>query len=47
MEEDEVVEEFDIMLSPVDKLLTLFQYPLRVIDRPYGDEGKLTKVSVK
>ena len=46
-DEDEVVEEFDIMLSPIDKLLTLFQYPLRTIDRPYGDEGNLTKVSVK
>lgn len=46
-EDDEVVEEFDVILSPVDKFLTLFQYPLRTIERPYGDEGKLSKVTVK
>mmetsp|Transcript_27400 Transcript_27400/g.31560 ORF Transcript_27400/g.31560 Transcript_27400/m.31560 type:complete len:255 (+) Transcript_27400:31-795(+) len=47
MEEDEVVEEIDIKLSPVESPLLLLQYPLRTIDRPYGDEGSLSKVTVK
>lgn len=47
MDDDPVVQEFDINLSNINQLLLLFQYPLRTIDRPYGDEGELKKVTVK
>lgn len=46
-EEDEVIQEIDVKLANIDPLLLMFQYPLRTMDRPYGDEGKLNKVTVK
>ena len=38
-EEDPIVQE--IKLTEVDKFMVLLQYPLRNIDRPYGDQGEL------
>ena len=46
-DDDPVVQEIDVNLSDIEPLLLLFQYPLRTIDRPYGDEGELKKVTVK
>ena len=47
MEEDPVVQEIDVNLANIDQLMLMFQYPLRPIDRPYGDEGELKKVTAK
>lgn len=39
--------EFEVNLADVGQLMVMLQYPLRTIDRPYGDQGPLKKVSVK
>ncbi|CAI2369612.1 unnamed protein product [Moneuplotes crassus] len=46
-EEDPVVQEIDVNLSNVEQLMVLFQYPLREINRPYGDAGPLKKITAK
>jgi hypothetical protein len=42
---DELLLEIDVYLAgELSNELYLFQYPLRAVERPYGDQGELTNV---